>query len=243
MVADPKAVDYIRTQLNSGFSVDTIEKAMLDAGWKEQQIEEAIDQVMEETQGKEEAMKPRGSIGRAFPGAVPLPQVQQIPPLSPGAPSGPPVPRQQTKPPEIPAPVHGEQKPPGTQSSKQATEAAEGGVSLLSVMGFGLALGGGAAAMSSSTSSAMPGVFASVADIFIPLSFSALVGDPLLAAVLNTVLGAAVFVMAVLMYIMRGFRMVISPLIIGVSLILFLNGFFIGSLMGIAGGALALLGR
>jgi hypothetical protein len=60
MVADPRAAEYIRSQLNAGFRIEKIEKAMLDAGWKEQQVEEAIDSVLEE-QGEEGRMAPAGA--------------------------------------------------------------------------------------------------------------------------------------------------------------------------------------
>ena len=234
MVADPRAVEYIRSQLDAGFTIETIERAMLDAGWKEQQVEEAIDRVMEEGHDKEDDMMP---AGRPFPTpgkplVSPQSHAPPLPPAFPG-PQGPPA--QQ---PALPVPQR-----PQKQMLKPGLQKEEGGVPILYVLGVGLALAGGAAVLNETLASVMPDMFILIADSFSPASFSTLLGDPATAGIVNMLFGLVVVVMAALLAFMRDFRMFLAPAILVLSVMLLLNGFFIGSLLGMVGAVLELLSR
>ena len=44
-MADQKVVDYIKTNLSDGFSLEQIKQALIDAGWQQEEINSAIDSV------------------------------------------------------------------------------------------------------------------------------------------------------------------------------------------------------
>lgn len=230
MVADPRAAEYIRSQLDAGFTIETIERAMLDAGWKEQQVEEAIDSVTEETQARDEA-------GPAEP-LPPGPGRPFVPPRT--GPSGPP--------PGFPGPRHlpgqlpEQEKPPSGPQTGQKPSPPEGrGPSLVCMLGFGLALAGGAAALNEALLSVVPDLFSMAADFLSPASFATLLGDPAMAGITGVIFGLAVIAMAALMAVMRDSRIFLAPAVLALSVVLLLNGFLAGSLLGISGGALGLL--
>jgi len=44
-MADQKVVNYIKTNLSDGFSLEQIKQALIDAGWQQEEINSAIDSV------------------------------------------------------------------------------------------------------------------------------------------------------------------------------------------------------
>ena len=68
-MANPKIVDYIKQQLNAGYSQEAIKQALLQAGWFEEEIDEAFYEVQ----------KQQGAQGSPAPASQPAqqPQTQQ----------------------------------------------------------------------------------------------------------------------------------------------------------------------
>ena len=75
MVANEKVVEYIKNQLMLGQPIEEIEKTLLKQGWSENDIEEAIDVVMETTE-------PRPVVRTVAPPPPPTPPVSQAKPTT-----------------------------------------------------------------------------------------------------------------------------------------------------------------
>jgi hypothetical protein len=215
MAVNQKAAGYIRTQLDAGFSIDSIEKAMKEAGWDPQEIEDAIDQVVEEKALPEDERTPQEAEYPAFPQDTPRPA-----------------------PPNVPRPLQASQAP--APQPQPSAPAGTPGVSLPLAAGFGLAFAGGVACLNRLVACGPawePGTDMLPAG----MSFSALLGDAGVYVLLAVI--AAVIACSLAALVLKGARMAAAPLIIVLSALLVFNGFLVGPLLGIAGGALILLSR
>ncbi len=67
-MADPRLVDYVRHGLKSGISIEHMEKALIKEGWRKQDIDEAIDVIVDE---REKDIIPEHQAPTAYKTKVP----------------------------------------------------------------------------------------------------------------------------------------------------------------------------
>ncbi len=89
-MADPRLVDYIKHALKSGTPIDHIERALINEGWRKQDVDEAIDTIIEERE--QEPVVPQ-QAPTAYTTRVPeLMGEEKSPEQPPGQPEAPPEP-------------------------------------------------------------------------------------------------------------------------------------------------------